>query len=739
MVGTPGVNAAAFLFAGDSNGADVIAHPVGYSGVQTGLNLSVCIAPSAAAAQDLEIPVKRAVREWNGLTPTTGNLSFPGYISSGEVDAESVMLHELGHCIGLAHPNLATESGVSGSLRNYTRTTTGANASYDLNSGADGIIGSADDSRGDDVNLFWFEKGVDNPFTLPTIVDTTTYSQDLLDLPVGETFPANGDRDVAAALGVPSSESVMQQGQFFGEVQRALSHDDVAGIRLGMSGRDETAGTADDYIVTLTYAGIQSGCDINISDTTTGFASCSAGGAFLNSGPPFFQATNHVRMIAPSIVYNESAYDWYYTPCLGDDLCLESIQPSATSPKVGENFDYVVVVRNESSVSATNVVVSAPLPAALSLVQTTGCDNDPVGSPTCSLGSLAPGATRNITFTVVVLTPPMDPALSLTATVSATAGNVDTLDDAKSVSTTVDTDSSDLTLTNMVSSDPVTSASAYSYSLFVVNGGPDTAAQVTVVNSLPAGVNLVSSAPPPGSSCNANGQDVSCAIGSLSVGADATIVLNVTAPSVQAAAMVTNSASVSSNSIDPMTSDNTATVVHAIIPNPDVDGDGLLTTLEESSCTDPLDADSDDDGLSDGAEDLNADGLVGTNETDPCNADTDGDGLQDGTELGVVAGVPDPDGDGPAVATDLAVFLPDADAAATVTDPRLADSDADGFADGVEDVNLNGAVDVGESDPTSAASIPVTAQQVPVLGLLASLGLALGLISLARIGRREGV
>ena len=67
----------------------------------------------------------------------------------------------------------------------------------------------------------------------------------------------------------------------------------------------------------------------------------------------------------------------------------------------------------------------------------------------------------------------------------------------------------------------------------------------------------------------------------------------------------------------------------------DGDGDGLPDNFENSRCTDPFDADSDDDGIIDGAEDVNHNGVVDPGETDPCNIDTDGDGIQDGTELGI--------------------------------------------------------------------------------------------------------
>jgi YD repeat-containing protein len=66
----------------------------------------------------------------------------------------------------------------------------------------------------------------------------------------------------------------------------------------------------------------------------------------------------------------------------------------------------------------------------------------------------------------------------------------------------------------------------------------------------------------------------------------------------------------------------------------DSDGDGLPDSLENTICTDPFDADTDDDGISDGVEDGNHNGVVDYGETDPCDIDTDDDGIQDGTELG---------------------------------------------------------------------------------------------------------
>lgn len=172
----------------------------------------------------------------------------------------------------------------------------------------------------------------------------------------------------------------------------------------------------------------------------------------------------------------------------------------------------------------------------------------------------------------------------------------------------------------------------------------------------------------------------------------------------------------------------------------DRDGDRLEDEIETGSCPASADADSDDDGIADGTEDTNRNGLVEAGETNPCNLDSDGDGVQDGTERGVATPSADPDGAGPLLGTNLAVFKPDANPAST-TSPLLADTDGDGFSDGQEDPNGNGRVDAGESDPLVALSTPLTVNSadVPFVGPpgLAALATLLTGISAWRRDRRE--
>ena len=96
----------------------------------------------------------------------------------------------------------------------------------------------------------------------------------------------------------------------------------------------------------------------------------------------------------------------------------------------------------------------------------------------------------------------------------------------------------------------------------------------------------------------------------------------------------------------------------------------LTAEVDGITSTNPQDSDTDNDGLNDSYEAL-------TLLTDPTSSDTDNDGISDGIEVNGAYGNP-----------------PQA------SDPRNNNTDDDAFDDGDEDVNGNGIVDAGETDPT---------------------------------------
>jgi len=133
-------------------------------------------------------------------------------------------------------------------------------------------------------------------------------------------------------------------------------------------------------------------------------------------------------------------------------------------------------------------------------------------------------------------------------------------------------------------------------------------------------------------------------------------------------------------------------------PTVDTDGDGLPDDVERLLGLDPRKADSNGNGVPDGAEDPDRDGLTSAFEiafgTDPRRADSDGDGLNDGDE--------DVDRDGLSARRELAAG----------TDPLRADTDGDGWPD-------EGEV-TGGSDPLNPLSQPfVGALGLPPVELVA--------------------
>ena len=127
-----------------------------------------------------------------------------------------------------------------------------------------------------------------------------------------------------------------------------------------------------------------------------------------------------------------------------------------------------------------------------------------------------------------------------------------------------------------------------------------------------------------------------------------------------------------------------------LLASADIDSDGLTNLQEYNNKTNPLVADTDGDGLSDGYE-------LNTSLTNPLVADTDTDGLTDGAEVNTHHTDPlvsDSDADGIDDAREIALGLDPLD-----EDDATEDSDSDGY-DNRDEINSGSDLNDATSKPT---------------------------------------
>lgn len=351
LLASGGASAGAFIFAEDY--PDAVTHPQVYSGSGGERpDLTVCLDRSvnSSLTSEAEPAVIKAIDTWNrgrSLGADNYALNNATDIASG-YDFESVLLHELGHCQGLNHVNHASESGFNDPQANGTKSGAGADGVLNQAAGSDGIHGSRDDLRGDDLNLHWYLRGQNNPGLFNAIADSTTMARELNFLPSGHRFAANADRSVMAALGFANSEAVMQQGTPPREAKRHLHHDDLMTIRFARSGLNRVQGNSDDYRYQLRYVGRLSNpsnadCNVRIRiDTSTGFAVCGVSATAINGN------TSQWRITQAQIAMN-SQINWYYSP--GPNTVTQISSTSPNPSPVGQSYTVSVRVTQASGVS----------------------------------------------------------------------------------------------------------------------------------------------------------------------------------------------------------------------------------------------------------------------------------------------------------------------------------------------------------------------------------------------------
>ncbi len=298
----------------------------------------------------------------------------------------------------------------------------------------------------------------------------------------------------------------------------------------------------------------------------------------------------------PNARNNTDTEDTTVTPSGTADLSIvKSDNPDPVLP--GDTLTYTVTVSNAGQADAADVVVTDTLPAGVTFSSTSGCAEDPAGVPACSLGTIAAGSSASYTITVSV-----DPAtagtITNTASVSSSTPDPNPNNNTDTEDTFVGT-SADLSITKSDNPDPVLPGDTLTYTVTVNNAGPSSATDVVVTDTLPAGVTFAST-----SGCAEDPAGVpTCSLGTIAAGGSASYTITVTADAATSG-VVTNTASVTSNTPDPDTSNNTDTEDTTVAPpgtaelrvtksdNPDpVQPGGTLTYTITVTNAGPADAD----------------------------------------------------------------------------------------------------------------------------------------------------
>lgn len=413
---------------------DHVTHPAN-SGAGGNVTLNVCLdpaqLPTVTGNPQTDSPdqaIRNAIARFNAMQPATGNVQNAAGqgVTGGSLDFESVMLHELGHCVGLDH-NVIGPSEASCSLSSTcssspsifaTIASPGINTSFDVVAGVDAMRASRDDVRGDDGNRHWFRRNINNPFeTPPATVDRQTYSVATgTFLPIGHTFAEASTHHSPCSNPTSSTSSLPgrvanTQNSLFpvlcgNNVVRQLSPDDIATLRIARAGRDGTQGNVDDYTLNLQYAGrTSSGCDLIVRfEAGAGFGVCNVSFSFSGSNATLLSfsadsSSGRLRF--------EKSVNWFFNQTDSTVPASANLSISKSINKdpapVGDSLVYTLSAANAGPSTATSVSVVDTLPAGVTFSSASGSGWSCLvngGLVTCTRASLAAGNAPAISITV---------------------------------------------------------------------------------------------------------------------------------------------------------------------------------------------------------------------------------------------------------------------------------------------------------------------------------------------------
>jgi uncharacterized repeat protein (TIGR01451 family) len=294
--------------------------------------------------------------------------------------------------------------------------------------------------------------------------------------------------------------------------------------------------------------------DVRVNATATG-------------GAPTNTATVSSSTPDPNDSNNSASAIVGITP-VADLVLAKAVSPATAS--IGDTVTYTFTVSNLGP-EATGGLVTDTLPAGTQFIASSSCVDHP-GPPetvTCDVGGLASGAHATASFTARVTSAAAGIQVQNQASVAGhdAGAGFPALDDPNpannhaSASLAVDA-SADVSLTKTVANPHPGVHDEVVYTLTAHNAGPNDATGVTIVDSLPAGLNFIDASP----GCDNTAGTVTCHIGTIASGDSAGVTIRALTTPAVAGSSVGNFASVLANEPDPIPSNNQGSVTIHVQP-----------------------------------------------------------------------------------------------------------------------------------------------------------------------------
>ena len=229
----------------------------------------------------------------------------------------------------------------------------------------------------------------------------------------------------------------------------------------------------------------------------------------------------------------------------------------------GTNITYTLQAHNAGPSTAPNVVIRDPLPNSVSVVSVDGgaggtCLNGVPGDPAhptqCTYGTIAPGATKTMTL-VVSVNNGDHRTVTNEATVASDVLDPDLSNNAATATTSIQI--ADLGIVKTSDAPTYKPSSQTTYSITVTNNGPGDAQNVVVTDPLPLGANDRVAVLDP--SCTLAATTATCSLGTMAPLTSRTVTIAVIFKGKSGS--ISNTATVTSTTFDPFSSNNSSTVV----------------------------------------------------------------------------------------------------------------------------------------------------------------------------------